>query len=125
MINETDIRKLYLRLIQHRELWSCSADWIKSFHLRFFDHSSGKMVHQMLAHSEPVVSIATDPSGLYLLSGSHDSSVRLWSLESRTCIQDVSAHRKKHDESIYSVAFHPTKEFFASAGADALAKIFV
>jgi len=93
--------------------------------VRFFDHSSGKMVHQMLAHSEPVVSIATDPSGLYLLSGSHDSSVRLWSLESRTCIQDVSAHRKKHDESIYSVAFHPTKEFFASAGADALAKIFV
>ncbi|XP_063712529.1 striatin-3-like [Symsagittifera roscoffensis] len=94
-------------------------------YLRFFDHSSGKMVHQMVAHLDSITSLATDPSGLYLLSGSHDCSVRLWNLESKTCVQEVAAHRKKHDESIYSVAFHPTKEFFASAGADALAKIFV
>ena len=83
------------------------------------------MVHQMVAHLDSITSLATDPTGLYILSGSHDGSVRLWNLESRTCVQEVSAHRKKNDESIYSVAFHPTKEFFASAGADALAKIFV
>ena len=55
----------------------------------------------------------------------HDCSVRLWMLESRTCVQEITAHRKKSDESIYDVAFHPSKAYIASAGADALAKVFV
>ncbi|KAJ8365954.1 hypothetical protein SKAU_G00147850 [Synaphobranchus kaupii] len=55
----------------------------------------------------------------------HDCSIRLWNLESKTCIQEFTAHRKKFDESIHDVAFHPTKCYIASAGADALAKVFV
>ena len=50
---------------------------------------------------------------------------RLWNLESKTCVQEITAHRKKFDESIFDVAFHPSKPFIASAGADALAKVFV
>ncbi|MEQ2184826.1 hypothetical protein GOODEAATRI_012031 [Goodea atripinnis] len=55
----------------------------------------------------------------------HDCSVRLWMLDNRTCVQEITAHRKKHDEAIHDVAFHPSQPFIASAGADALAKIFV
>ena len=55
----------------------------------------------------------------------HDSSVRLWNLETKTCIQEITAHRKKFDESIFDVAFHPSRPYIASAGADALAKVFV
>ena len=55
----------------------------------------------------------------------HDCSVRLWMLESRTCVQEITAHRKKHDEAIHDVAFHPAQALIASAGADALAKIFI
>ncbi|KTF91627.1 hypothetical protein cypCar_00046999 [Cyprinus carpio] len=55
----------------------------------------------------------------------HDCSVRLWNMESKTCIQEFTAHRKKFDESINDVAFHPTKCYIGSAGADALAKVFV
>lgn len=58
------------------------------------------------------------------LSG-HDCSIRLWNMESKTCIQEFTAHRKKFDESINDVAFHPTKCYIGSAGADALAKVFV
>ena len=61
---------------------------------------------------------------LFLFSG-HDSSVRLWNLETKTCIQEITAHRKKFDESIFDVAFHPSRPYIASAGADALAKVFV
>ena len=60
----------------------------------------------------------------YFFSG-HDSSVRLWNLETKTCIQEITAHRKKFDESIFDVAFHPSRPYIASAGADALAKVFV
>ncbi|NXS11867.1 STRN protein, partial [Neodrepanis coruscans] len=85
----------------------------------------GKLIHSMVAHLDAVTSLAVDPNGLYLMSGSHDCSIRLWNLESKTCIQEFTAHRKKFDESIHDVAFHPSKCYIASAGADALAKVFV
>lgn len=63
-------------------------------------------------------------SPVILFTG-HDCSIRLWNLESKTCIQEFTAHRKKFEESIHDVAFHPSKCYIASAGADALAKVFV
>ncbi|XP_031746409.1 striatin-3 isoform X1 [Xenopus tropicalis] len=94
-------------------------------HIKFFDNKSGKSIHSMVAHLDAVTSLAVDPNGIYLMSGSHDCSIRLWNLDSKTCVQEITAHRKKLDESIYDVAFHPSKAFIASAGADALAKVFV
>ncbi|XP_072293696.1 striatin-like isoform X2 [Eucyclogobius newberryi] len=94
-------------------------------HIKFYDNNSGKLIHSMVAHLDAVTSLAVDPNGLYLMSGSHDCSIRLWNLESKTCIQEFTAHRKKSEESIHDVAFHPTKCYIASAGADALAKVFV
>ncbi|XP_061399358.1 striatin-3 isoform X1 [Musca vetustissima] len=94
-------------------------------HIRFWDNTSGQLVHSMVAHLEPVTSLAVDAHGLYLLSGSHDCSIRLWHLDNKTCVQEITAHRKKFDESIFDVAFHATKPYIASAGADGLAKVFV
>ncbi|XP_059086744.1 striatin-3-like isoform X2 [Tigriopus californicus] len=94
-------------------------------HIRFFDNHTGQMTHSMVAHLDAVTSLSLDTNGLYLISGSHDCSVRLWNLESKSCVQEITAHRKKFDESIFDVAFHPSKPFIASAGADALAKVFV
>ncbi|XP_074920325.1 striatin isoform X3 [Chelonoidis abingdonii] len=94
-------------------------------HIKFYDNNTGKLIHAMVAHLDAVTSLAVDPNGLYLMSGSHDCSIRLWNLESKTCIQEFTAHRKKFDESIHDVTFHPSKCYIASAGADALAKVFV
>ncbi|XP_050445186.1 striatin-3 isoform X1 [Cataglyphis hispanica] len=94
-------------------------------HIRFYDHRSATLAHAMVAHLDAVTSLAVDPHGLYLLSGSHDCSIRLWNMDNKTCVQEITAHRKKFDESILDVAFHPSRPFIASAGADALAKVFV
>lgn len=94
-------------------------------HIRFWDNNTGKLVHSMVAHLDAVTSLAVDPNGLYLLSGSHDCSIRLWHLDNKTCVQEITAHRKKFDESILDVAFHPSRPYIASAGADGLAKVFV
>ncbi|XP_055684897.1 striatin isoform X2 [Lutzomyia longipalpis] len=94
-------------------------------HIRFWDNTSGTLVHSMVAHLDAVTSLAIDSQGLYLLSGSHDSSIRLWNLDNKTCVQEITAHRKKFDESILDVSFHPSRPYIASAGADALAKVFV
>nr|QQY02589.1 striatin 1 [Cryptocotyle lingua] len=94
-------------------------------HIRFYDLNSGKCVHGMVAHLDSVTSLSLDPQGAYLISASHDCSIRLWNINKRTCIQEITSHRKKFGESIHAVAFHPSKHFMASAGADALAKVFV
>lgn len=65
------------------------------------------------------------PAAPLLPPPGHDCSLRLWNLENKTCTQEITAHRKKHDEAIHDVAFHPSKALIASAGADALAKVFV
>ncbi|XP_072885445.1 striatin-3-like isoform X1 [Hemitrygon akajei] len=93
--------------------------------IRFFDNKTGKMVHSMVAHLDAVTSLAVDPNGVFLMSGSHDCSIRLWNLDNKTCVQEITAHRKKYDEAIHDVTFHPSKAYIASAGADALAKVFV
>lgn len=94
-------------------------------HIRFWDNTNGTLIHSMVAHLEPVTSLAVDAHGLYLLSGSHDCSIRLWNFDNKTCVQEITAHRKKFDESIFDVAFHPTKPYIASAGADGLSKVFI
>jgi len=80
-------------------------------------------VHSMIAHSNSISSLAIDPSGLYLSSCSHDSSIRFWDISSKTCTQDLLAHRPKFDEAIHCISYHPTKGYFASGGADAIIKL--
>lgn len=92
--------------------------WVQTIHLRIL--------------SQPFVDLwSCDlwPDGatfhLHIVPLGHDCSIRLWNMESRTCIQEFTAHRRKFHESIHDVAFHPTKCYVGSAGADALAKVFM
>ena len=43
---------------------------------RFYDNNTGSLVHSMVAHLDSVTSLAVDQHGLYLISGSHDCSIR-------------------------------------------------
>lgn len=92
--------------------------------IHYFDNQTGKLTHSVLAHVEGISCLAIDPNGLYLLTGSHDGSLRLWNMETRICLQEISAHRKKYDASVTCVAFHPSRPLIGSAGADAVAKVY-
>ncbi|CAF0944984.1 unnamed protein product [Adineta ricciae] len=92
--------------------------------IRYFDSNSGRIIHSMVAHLDTVTSLTIDPQQSTLLSSSHDRSIRLWNLETKNCIQELTAHQKKDDESIHDVAFHPSKPYMASVGADSIAKIY-
>ena len=100
-----------------------SADCKKN--IKFWDLKTNKCKLTMVAHLDEVTSLACDPTGKYLLSASHDCSARLWLFEEKACIQEITSHRKKYDEGIFAVAFHPSLSHFATAGADGLAKVFV
>uniref|UniRef100_A0A183AWZ5 WD_REPEATS_REGION domain-containing protein n=1 Tax=Echinostoma caproni TaxID=27848 RepID=A0A183AWZ5_9TREM len=82
-------------------------------------------VETMVAHMDAITSLAVDAHGLYLITGGHDASVRVWDLESRACVQEITNHRAKHNEAVNSVALHPRLPLAASAGADGVCKVYV
>ncbi|KAJ3216700.1 hypothetical protein HDU67_009132 [Dinochytrium kinnereticum] len=95
-------------------------------HLRFYDLNSGRCLHSMIGHLDSVASLDISPSGLTFVSSGHDCSVRWWDMGSRACIQEYSTHRKKLDEGIWSVAYHPSRsEYVGTGGADGVCKLFV
>ncbi|TGZ61935.1 hypothetical protein CRM22_007707 [Opisthorchis felineus] len=79
---------------------------------------------QMVAHGDAVSSLAVDSLGLYLLTGSHDASIRVWDLGSRTCVQEMTNPRTKYNEAVHTVALHPQFSLAASAGADGVCHIY-
>ncbi len=86
---------------------------------------SGQCTHSMLAHLDGVTSLAIDPAGFSLVSGSHDCSIRFWDLlGSRACVQEITTHREKAREGVLDVEFHPSLPFMASAGADGVIKLY-
>ncbi|CAL8069546.1 unnamed protein product [Calicophoron daubneyi] len=82
-------------------------------------------VDGMVAHMDAITSLAVDPNGLYLFTGGHDASVRVWDLETRACVQEMTNHRVKNAEAVHAVALHPQLPLAASAGADAICKVYV
>ncbi|OQR88140.1 striatin-3 family protein [Achlya hypogyna] len=92
--------------------------------LRFYDLRAGKCVASVVAHQDAVSSLSLDAAGLYLASGGHDGSLRFWSVADRTCVHEQSAHRPKYGEAVQDVAYHPTRGFVATGGADSVIKVF-
>lgn len=97
--------------------------------------TAGECVNKMNAHSSAVSSLDIDPAGNFMVSGGyfaycllvgHDTSVRLWDIRKQTCVQDFNAHRKKFDEGVCCVRYHPSKmhPWLASSGADSLVKLY-
>jgi WD40 repeat protein len=71
----------------------------------------------MLGHLDSVTSLSIDPTGLILVSGGHDCSIRFWDLTgSRTCLQEISSHRyKSNQEGVLDVKFHPSSNLSSSS----------
>uniref|UniRef100_H3HCM8 Striatin N-terminal domain-containing protein n=1 Tax=Phytophthora ramorum TaxID=164328 RepID=H3HCM8_PHYRM len=71
-----------------------------------------------------VTSLSIDAAGLYLASGGHDGSLRVWSVGDRHCVFEQTAHRPKMGEAVHAVSYHPSRNFIATGGADSTIKIF-
>lgn len=112
-------------------------------YIRMFDLDSGACTLSMVAHLDAVTSLDIDASGLTLVSGGHDCSVRFWEIaggslagkdgavtggegdkSSAVCRQEISSHRNKASEGVLAVKYHPTAPYFASAGADGVIRIY-
>ncbi|KAJ3339494.1 hypothetical protein HDU93_008208 [Gonapodya sp. JEL0774] len=113
------------QLVSHPTTPLCVAAY-EDRYLRFLDLTSGTYAHQIVAHLDGVATVDIHPGGLAVASGGHDYSIRFWDMNTRVCSQEISAHRRKYDEGVWSVAYRPSvyTGWFASGGADGLAKVY-
>ncbi|ORY01712.1 WD40 repeat-like protein [Basidiobolus meristosporus CBS 931.73] len=93
-------------------------------YIRFFDINTGQCIHSMIAHLDSVSALDINHTGLQLVSGGHDSSIRIWDTTMYKCLQEFSSHRRKSDEGVCSVRYHQSLPWLASGGADSVVKIY-
>ncbi|TQB68147.1 hypothetical protein MPDQ_003907 [Monascus purpureus] len=82
-----------------------------------YDTSSGEQVANLSGHSAWIMSLAWSHTGEYLLSGSFDGKVKVWSIDTRTCV----ATHSETEKCVWSVKWLPKigkTEGFATAGAN-------
>ncbi len=72
------------------------------------------------AHDNSVFTVKYHPDGKHLLSGGRDAQLKVWDLETLTCLQAQAAHWY----TINAIAFHPKGHLFATASRDKTIKIW-
>ncbi|KAM0220635.1 hypothetical protein ACHAPA_003943 [Fusarium lateritium] len=92
--------------------------------IRFFDANSGQCTYNMIAHPDSISSLSLSPDGRELVSAGHDASLRFWSLEKRTCTQEVTSHRVMRGEGICACVWSQDGKWVVSAGGDGVVKVF-
>ncbi|KEI39338.1 uncharacterized protein L969DRAFT_17262 [Mixia osmundae IAM 14324] len=82
---------------------------------------------KLIGHSGPVYAISFDPLAgpagppRYMLSSSQDSTVRMWSLDTYSCVAVYRGHR----DPVWDVEWGPKGVYFASASRDRTARLWV
>ncbi|KAL6901325.1 WD40-repeat-containing domain protein [Trichoderma evansii] len=92
--------------------------------VRFFDANSGQCTYNMLAHPDAISSLSLSPDGRELVSAGHDASLRFWSLEKRSCIQEITSHRVMRGEGICTCVWSQDGKWVVSGGGDGIVKVF-
>ncbi|EMD31556.1 hypothetical protein CERSUDRAFT_88909 [Gelatoporia subvermispora B] len=85
--------------------------------IRMWDPRSGKRIGKLVGHTDNIRAILISEDAKYILTGSADASVKLWSLSSQRCLHTFTYHT----ESVWSLySAHPSLEIFYSGDRSGL-----
>lgn len=93
-------------------------------YIRFFDANSGQCTYNMVAHPASISALSLSPDGRELVSAGHDASLRFWSLEKRSCTQEITSHRIMRGEGACAVVWSQDGRWVVSGGGDGVVKVF-
>ena len=85
--------------------------------IALYDYASGEQVANLTGHGAWITSLDWSHTGEYLLSGSLDGKVKVWSVDQRACV----ATHSEADKALWSVKWLPKtdrNERFATAGSN-------
>jgi WD40 repeat protein len=74
----------------------------------------------LLGHESSVTSVAFNPKGQMIVSGSRDKTVRLWDIKGNPIAQPF----RGHESSVYSVAFSPNGQMIVSGSDDRTVRLW-
>ena len=100
------------------KLWSLDGKPLKSVFKR--DRNNTSNSRKLIGHSGPVYGVSFSPDNKYLISGSEDKTIRLWSLDSYTALVSY----KGHNQPVWDVKFSPLGHYFATASHDQTARLW-
>lgn len=77
-------------------------------------------VYNLKGHTKDIWSLAFRPDGKELLSGSADSTVKIWNMDNGELIKTLTNHKN----SVYGLAYNSKGNKFATASYDGVARIW-
>jgi WD40 repeat protein len=81
--------------------------------------SERKEVASLARHTDSVWSVAFSPDGQYIVSGSMDNLVKVWSVSGGKEVASLAGHTK----SVFSGAFSPDGQHIVAGSGDKLVKV--
>jgi len=92
--------------------------------IKVIDTVQRSLILTLVGHGDEIYDLSFSPSDSWLLvSASKDESLRLWNVQTATCIAMFAGH-EGHCDSVLSVAFHPLGQKIVSSGMDTTIKIW-
>lgn len=89
--------------------------------IKVFDPENLTLKYTFQGHFKPVLSISFSKDNKYLISGSSDQMIKLWSLKTQ---KELKSLLNEHKGIVNSVVFSPVSNSFASAGEDKQIKVW-
>lgn len=108
--------------------WSFDGKTIASSvgnEIHLWDSESGKLKNALKGHEKPIGALAFQPTGKWLVSGSDDTTVRVWDIEKNEEVANLNGDfNAKARAQIYSVAFSPNGKLVASVNGNGQLQIW-
>ena len=89
-------------------------------------HVDGTLVHTFQGHSNGVEALAAPLDGHHIISGSHDKTVKVWSVANKSLVStSVRDEHGGHTRPVMTVAAMPDCQRFLSGSADRTVRVWL
>ena len=88
--------------------------------MKVWDAASGRLLRSLDGHTDRVRAVAVSPDGRFIVSGSHDKTVKVWDAASGRLLRSLDGHT----DWVRAVAVSPDGRFIVSGSNDKTVKVW-